>query len=97
MSLSLVSLHWALVLVGVPDALAWVGPVVLEVGMAGTAFAATTQHKPLDDGTAPPTWKLWGIFTFLMALAQAANLGHAIVSVQPRLAAIPTVIPRPAL
>lgn len=89
MSLSLVALHWALELVGIPPVLAWVGPVFLEAGMAATASAATTIRK--SDGRYYVS--LWVIFSFLMALAQAANIGHAIVSVEPRLESLPAFVP----
>lgn len=95
MALSLVALHWALVLVGIPPVLAWIGPVFLEAGMAATASAATTIRKPSQEPGAPGRYylSLWVIFSFLMALAQAANIGHAIVSAETRLATLPEFVP----
>ena len=85
MCLSLVALSWALELVGIPVWLAYVGAVFIEVGMAGTASAATTIRKPGGGYYL----SLWAIFSFMMALAQAANVGHALVEVSGRLGDLP--------
>lgn len=95
MSLSLVALHWALTLVGIPNIPAWIGGVFLEAGMAATASTATTIRKRRTDPTKPGGYyiSLWIIFSFLMALAQAANIGHAVVSVANSMSEIPAFIP----
>jgi hypothetical protein len=95
MLLSLVSLHWALVLIGIPDPLGYVGAFILEIGMASTASAATTVRQASDSKRRGMS--LWAIFIFGTLLSQAANVGHAIVSVSDTYTKhpdrIPTIVP----
>lgn len=102
---SIVSLHWACVLIGLPDQpyapVAWIVPLAMEVGMASVASTATTiRKKPkaeqLAEGRPGGYYlSLWAIFTFIMALAQAANIGHAMSVIETRLATanLPAFIP----
>lgn len=103
MSLSLVALHWALDLVGIPTLLAFAGAIFIEVGMACVASAATTIRKPREpgkDGEArDPGYylSLWAIFSFMMLLAQGANVGHALVEVSGQIQTLPAWVPSRAV
>lgn len=99
MSLSLVSIYWALDLVGMPPLLALIGALALEGGMAWTAHTATTIRKPRPpkkDGAARPDGyylHLWVIYSAVTLLAQAANVWHAMVSVADFLVREPKALP----
>jgi hypothetical protein len=103
MSASLFAITWALALVGIPRWLALPVAVVMEVGMAGVASTATTIRKPRSakrDGTPRPDGyylSLWVIFSFMMLLAQAANVGHAVVKVSDQIGTLPAWLPHAAV
>lgn len=95
MSASVVSLHWACNLIGLRgwwEPVAWAVPLAMEGGMAAVASTATTIRK--DNGSY--YLSLWAIFSFVMLLAQASNIGHAITSVAADPPALPAVIPMSA-
>jgi hypothetical protein len=110
---SFFAVRWACLLVGLPspfeDGGQWTlpfaeaVPLAMEVAMAATASAATTIRKQprADHPNRPGGYyiSLWVIFGFLMALAQVANIGHAIVAITEQLAgmALPTWIPDQAV
>jgi hypothetical protein len=67
-------------------------PLAIEVGMFSVASTATTIRKrggvdPQTGARTPGAYyvSLWLIFSFLMALAQAANIGHAMVAITEQL------------
>lgn len=85
-------------------AMSLVLPVAIEGGMAIIASAFTTipLGRRVDaisgEVRKVPKWVLLAIFSFLMALAQASNIGHAMVAVAERLqspeaAAMPAFLP----
>lgn len=104
---SVVSLHWACVLIGLPDKwyapVAWIVPLAMEVGMAAVASTATTIRKDPKPGREDEPGgyyiSLWLIFSFIMLLAQAANIGHALAEVEDQLAGttVPAFIPDAAI
>lgn len=101
MGASVVSLHFACALIGLPDRwyapIAWIVPLAMETGMAAIASTATTIRKPTSTGREhlPGRYylSLWVIFSFMMALAQAANIGHAVVVVSSHIRQLPPFIP----
>lgn len=99
MAASVVSLHWACNLIGLRGAwepVAWVVPLAMETGMAAVASTATTIRKPAKPGREEPGGyylSLWFIFSFVMLLAQASNIGHAITTVAESTDELPPVIP----
>lgn len=101
MGASVVSLHYACALIGLPDQpwapIAWIVPLAMETGMAAVASTATTirkEPKPGREGQPGAYyWSLWCIFSFVMMLAQAANIGHAAVVVSERITELPPFIP----
>lgn len=99
MAASVVSLHWACNLIGFTgwwEPVAWAVPLAMETGMAAVASTATTirkEPKPGREGPGAYYASLWLIFSFVMLLAQAANIGHAVSTIASRQAEIPAVIP----
>lgn len=101
---SVVSLHWACNLIGLNgywEPVAWAVPLAMEVGMAATASTATTIRKDPKPGRedSPGGYyvSLWVIFSFVMLLAQAANIGHAVTTVAENTGDLPPVIPQGAV
>ena len=82
---SIWALHWACELIGLPPVISWVVPLAMEAGMASVASVATTirkdkTNKQREKGRPGSYYvSLWLIFSFIMALAQAANIAHALV------------------
>lgn len=104
MSASVVSLHWACNLIGLRgwwEPVAWAVPLAMEAGMAAVASTATTIRKDPKPGREdhPGGYhiSLWLIFSFVMLLAQASNIGHAVVTVAERANELPAVIPSAAV
>jgi hypothetical protein len=97
MSASIVSLHWACNLIGLNgywEPVAWAVPLAMELGMAAVASTATTIRKEARAGEEVGGYyvSLWIIFSFVMLLAQAANIGHAVEQVATN-QDLPPVIP----
>lgn len=100
MAASVVSLHWACNLIGFTgwwEPVAWAVPLAMETGMAAVASTATTIRKDPKPGREdkPGSYylSLWLIFSFVMLLAQAANIGHAVTTVAGNAGELPSVIP----
>jgi hypothetical protein len=95
------SLRWACLLVGLPSPFegglhlavpfAEGVPLAIEVGMLSIASTATTIRKRAYVNKAGKQVRgayyksLWVIFSFLMVLSQAANIGHAMVAITEQL------------
>ena len=95
------ALRWACLLVGLPSPFdgglhlavpfAEGVPLAIEVGMLSIASTATTIRKQGHVDSAgkrvPGAYytSLWVIFSFLMVLSQAANIGHAMVAITEQL------------
>jgi hypothetical protein len=97
---SVVSLHWACNLIGLNgywEPVAWIVPLAMETGMAAVASTATTIRKDPKPGREDQPggyyFSLWVIFSFVMLLAQASNIGHALTTVAEN-DQLPPAIPR---